>query len=147
VGCPRRRWLRRPSPASWARRGVSDDPAGIGPIGGLRALLKYAGNHAAIAIAVDMPRVSVELLARLVDAPDAAAIVAPRRRADAPWEPLFARYDPTRVTANVDAAIARGEHSLQRIVVAAGVAELAIVGDELRALDDWDAPDDVDGRR
>lgn len=122
---------------------IADDPPGIGPIGGLRALLRHAGARDAIAIACDLPFVTAELIARLAAASGHAAVVAPRLHATAPWEVLCARYAPVRVLPALDDAIARGVHGLQRVVDTVGAARLELAEGDADALVDWDTPDDV----
>ena len=73
---------------------IDDEPSGVGPIGGLTALLRHAGASRALALACDMPFVSAGLVQRLIAAPE-APVVAPWR--DGRWEPLCARYDAARV--------------------------------------------------
>lgn len=109
---------------------IPDDPPGIGPLGGLRALLS---GGSAIAVACDMPYVEVEHLRALAEHPSAASIVAARRQGL--WEPFFARYD-----ASVLGAITSSERSFQRLFAKLSPVELAI---DPRALDDWDTPDDL----
>ena len=121
---------------------VDDDPAGLGPLGGLRALLR-AREGRVIALACDMPFVTLDDLATLRDAPDDADVVAPRRASDAPWEPLLARYDCARALPAVDAALAAGERSLQSVLRRLRVTTLALPA---LALTDWDAPSDLPPR-
>jgi molybdopterin-guanine dinucleotide biosynthesis protein A len=120
---------------------LDDAPRGIGPLGGLVALLRRAGARPAIAVACDMPAVSPELVIRLLAAAP-APIVAPRR--EGRWEPLCARYDPVRVLPLAEArATVSGDHSLQRLLDAAGAVELAPEPGDARELLDWDAPEDM----
>ncbi len=123
-------------------RALDDEPGGVGPLGGLAALLAAAGGRPAIALACDMPRVAAADLAALAAFDPGAAIVAGRRDEGAPWEPLFARYDPARVLPLAREAIGRGELSLQRLLVRAGARRVPLASAD--ALDDWDSPDDVD---
>lgn len=116
---------------------LPDEPAGIGPIGGLHALLSHAQGMA-IAIACDMPFIEREDLVALAEHPSDAPIVAARRER---YEPFFARYDAPRVLPAVREAIARGDHSLQRLLARLPIAELTPKSP--RALDDWDTPEDV----
>jgi len=120
---------------------LKDEPAGLGPLGGLVALLRHAGALPALAFACDMPFVSRALVARLLAAPADAPIVAPRR--DARWEPLCARYDPARVLPLALARAASAHHSLQPLLDAAGAAALPLLPDEGAQLRDWDTPADV----
>jgi molybdopterin-guanine dinucleotide biosynthesis protein A len=110
--------------------GIADDPPGIGPIGGLRALL--AGGSA-IALACDMPYVEAEHLHALRAHAASAAIVAARR--EGRWEPFLARYD-----ASVLPAITPYVRSFQQLFAVVAPAEIAI---DAHALDDWDTPADI----
>lgn len=118
---------------------LADDPPGIGPVGGLCALLSHA--DVAIAIACDMPFVGVDDLRALLDSPSAAPVLAARRAEDAPWEPLLARYDSGRVLPVARASIAAGERGFQRLFARLSVERF--VPTSSRALEDWDEPGDV----
>ncbi len=120
---------------------LADEPPGIGPLGGLIALLRRAGTTPALALACDMPFVSGALLDRLLDASPEAPIVAPRR--DGLWEPLCARYDSTRVLETAVGLARTGKHSLQQLLEAAGAVELGLLAGEREELHDWDAPEDL----
>lgn len=119
---------------------IDDQPAGIGPLGGLIALLGHAGEAFAFALACDMPFVSEALVRRLISAGD-AAVVAPRR--DQRWEPLFARYDSQRVLAVARRRAGEGAHSLQRLLEEVRAAELPMHAYEMSQLRDWDTPEDI----
>ena len=124
---------------------LQDDPAGVGPLGGLRALLQAAsasGLDQVIAVACDMPYVTPALLTALREHPSGAAVLAARRGPEAPWEPLLARYRPALLLPAVDAALAAGQRSFQRLLARVTVAEFEAPG-LARALDDWDRPEDV----
>jgi molybdopterin-guanine dinucleotide biosynthesis protein A len=120
---------------------IGDEPPGIGPLGGLVALLRRANNAPTLALACDMPFVSGGLAERLLTSFPEAPILAPRR--EGRWEPLCARYDPARVLAGAIGQSRGGDHSLQRLLHDAGAVELALAADELGELDDWDTPEDV----
>jgi len=121
---------------------ITDAPTAEGPLAGLLALLAL-GDERVVAVACDMPHVSKGALERLLaHAPD-AAVVAPRRDEDAPWEPLFARYDPVRVRPVVEAAAADGVRSFQALFRRLEVEALPIDPAIEAALGDWDTPDDV----
>jgi molybdenum cofactor guanylyltransferase len=132
---------RHPAYAARAMERLEDDPPGIGPLGGLIALLRRAGDRRAIALACDMPFVTRDLLAALIGAPDAAAC-APRR--DGLWEPLCAVYDPAQVLPRAVARASSGARSLQGLLDDVGATALPI--DDARALRDWDTPADVADR-
>ena len=118
---------------------IDDDPPGIGPIGGLNALVKRAERGVVLALACDMPLVDEALLRRLIDAPP-HAIVAPRR--EGRWEPLFARYDVPTMIRTLPERIARGDHRLQGLLDEHAV-ELETNEAEDAQLADWDEPGDV----
>ena len=120
---------------------LKDEPPGVGPLGGLVALLRHAGTVPALAFACDMPFVSRALVERLLAAPSEAAIVAPRRSTR--WEPLCARYDAPRVLPRVVARAASRSHSLQPLLDEAGAVALPLLPDEDAQLRDWDTPADV----
>ncbi len=122
---------------------LADEPAGIGPLGGLCALLAHAGSRPAIALACDLPYVETALIARLVGYASAAEVVAPRDPATRKWQPLFARYDAPRVLPVLRTAIARGTRSFQELLQALEVEELALSPAEHDQLRDWDEPSDL----
>ena len=72
--------------------GVPDQPAGIGPLGGLAALLTAASGSEVIALACDMPFVSAQILTRLlaVDLRE-ADVVAAQTSPEAKLESFHAR--------------------------------------------------------
>jgi molybdopterin-guanine dinucleotide biosynthesis protein A len=119
---------------------LDDDPPGIGPLGGLVALLKRARDGQALALACDMPFVSGALIGRLIAAPP-AVVVAPRR--DGHWEPLCARYDAPAALPHALRRVAAGEHALQPLLDESGALPLAVDAAEARELHDWDAPGDL----
>jgi len=126
--------------ASLGLETIDDEPAGVGPLGGLSALLRRAGEAHALAFACDMPFVSPALARRLWSAPG-APIVAPRR--DGRWEPFCARYDPARVLPIARERIAAGHRSLQGLLTQAGAVELPLEPGEAEQLRDWDTIDDT----
>ena len=119
---------------------LDDEPSGVGPIGGLVALLRRAGGARVLALACDMPFVSVGLVQRLLSAPE-APVVAPRQ--NGVWEPLCARYDAPQVLPRALRCIASGQHSLQSLLAEAGAAPLSLEPDDALQLRDWDTPRDV----
>jgi molybdopterin-guanine dinucleotide biosynthesis protein A len=118
---------------------VEDEPAGIGPLGGLIGLLRHAGDRLAVVIGCDMPFVDAPLVSRLLGAPP-APVVAPRRGGR--WEPLFARYDPEKVLPSARARASQGQRSLQGLLDAVGAQELPVSEEEWPHLRDWDTPSD-----
>lgn len=128
---------------------IADEPPGIGPLGGLRALLLAAESAPVIALACDLPFVSRELLARLsaVDAGESSDslragmdVVAAKRQQR--WEPLCARYNPS-VLPVLDAALTQGERSFQGLLRRLRVHELRLPPEQEHELGDWDTPEDL----
>jgi molybdopterin-guanine dinucleotide biosynthesis protein A len=119
---------------------LTDDPPGIGPLGGMTALLARAGQGRAIAVACDMPFVSIELMSKLATYPSQAPILAPRR--GGMWEPLFARYDAERVSSTAKKRARSDRHSLQGLLDDAGAEALPLEDREWDELSDWDRPED-----
>jgi molybdopterin-guanine dinucleotide biosynthesis protein A len=126
--------------ASQGLEALDDEPAGIGPLGGLCALLRRAGDASALALACDMPFVSSALTRRLLAGPN-GPVVAPRR--GGVWEPLFARYEPTIVLPIARGRVAAGRHSLQGLLAEAGAVELPLEKGDEQLLTDWDTSEDV----
>jgi molybdopterin-guanine dinucleotide biosynthesis protein A len=123
-------------------RSLADEPAGVGPLGGLNALLHAAGQRPVLAVACDMPRISRELLSRLLEEAPAALVLSPRN-AEGFWEPLCARYDSPRAAARCAGALGRGLRSFQRWFAELEVTELLLSAAEQAQLQDWDSPEDV----
>jgi len=122
---------------------LTDEPAGIGPLGGLASLLARAGPSTAITVACDMPHLDAAALEVLLAAP-AAAVLAPRD-AQGRWQPFFARWRAPSVRPLVAAAIAADVRSFQRLLARLQPTELPRDPALERALVDWDSPEDVDG--
>jgi molybdopterin-guanine dinucleotide biosynthesis protein A len=118
---------------------LHDDPPGIGPVGGLCALLGYA--DVALALACDMPFVAVEDLRALFEVSSIAAVLAARGSDDGPWEPLLARYDAAQVLPAARASIAAGERGFQRVFQRVSIERF--VPCSPRATEDWDEPGDL----
>lgn len=119
---------------------LDDRPAGIGPLGGLGALLHRARGGSAIMLACDLPALDAALLRRLAGS-TSHALLAPRDPAGR-WQPFFSRWDADTALPWVEEAIAAGERSLQRLFDRRA-AVLELRPDEWRALRDWDTPADV----
>lgn len=124
-----------------ALRTLQDAPAGIGPLGGLGALLKAAGGGPVLALACDLPRVSGELLGRLLREAPRAAVLAPRREGF--WQPLVARYRADLVLPVLNQALAAQVRSFHGLYERLSVVELTLDADERENLVDWDTPEDV----
>jgi molybdopterin-guanine dinucleotide biosynthesis protein A len=125
---------------------LRDSPPGVGPLGGLLALLEYAGGRNAdfaLALACDLPHLSSALLRRLASyAPDAVALVT---RQAGVRNPLVARYTVATALPAARQALLAGRRSLQAVLdeVGTGVITLPLDSAEEQSLSDWDTPDDM----
>ena len=125
---------------------LADEPSGIGPIGGLAALLRQARaelSQRVVALACDLPYVDAELLQRLCSHDLHAAAVAPRP--DGIWQPLFARYQPERALPSLERVLSRGQHGLFQVLNELGpsASVLPLRDDDGLKLRDWDRPSDL----
>ncbi len=120
-------------------KSLADEPAGVGPIGGLIALLSYAdrsGAPSALALACDLPFVSEVLLEQLVAAPERDVVLP---QSTGIWQPLVARYRTKPALAAARAALASGERALHSVIDRLDAEALSVDERELR---DWDTPED-----
>lgn len=133
---------------------VREVPPGSGPLAGLvagwQALRLEFGHHGSvIALAVDMPRVTRELLYLVASAaaPDGASVVP---EVGGRLQPLCARYAPEALEA-AEALTMAGEASMHALLDTVPVARLAeadwseVVPAD--AFDDVDTPADLDRLR
>jgi molybdopterin-guanine dinucleotide biosynthesis protein A len=125
---------------------IADEPSGIGPLGGLIALLAHAQRQSAahvLALACDLPRLPRTIISRLVtDSPDAHALVT--RQGDK-YNPLIARYLVSAGLPAAQRALQSGRRSLQSVLeqLVPHVATLPLAEPELGDLVDWDEPEDI----
>jgi molybdopterin-guanine dinucleotide biosynthesis protein A len=125
---------------------VSDEPPGVGPLGGLLGLLLHAqrrGAHSVLAVACDLPRLNAALLQRLAhESSEAGALVTTQAGVR---NPLIARYAVAHALPAARAVLAEGTHSLQAVLDRLGqsVVTLALTSAEEVCLADWDTPEDV----
>ncbi len=125
---------------------IPDAPAGVGPLGGLRALLLHAGARGAthaLALATDLPSLGTGLVERLAREAPGAELLAPRE--GAVFHVLAARWKTSALGA-VEETLATGDRSLQRVAARLGVGAAALELDdrELAELRDWDTKEDVE---
>lgn len=131
---------RRSEYLSSALETIDDEPPGIGPLGGVCALLRRAGDGVAVVVACDMPFLTSELLARLLDAADAPAR-APRIAGE--WEPMLARYNAPLALPVAARRAREGKTSLQGLLDELRAEPFALAPGEERALTDWDTPEEM----
>lgn len=131
---------------------LADEPPGIGPIGGLLALLRYAtrvnpvspfaGVGNVLLLGCDMPYLNETLLQRLIDAPPATAL-APY--IDGRWQPMFARFAAAAALPCVARRVLAGVTGLQGLLDELQAMRLTLSSGDRQALRDWDCPEDVSG--
>lgn len=127
-----------------ARR-IDDIAPDCGPLGGVAAGLAAASHPRLLVLAVDLPFVTPDFLSRLLALADDARGVA-TRHADGVFEPLCAVYSKSQ-HATADAALARRELSLQRLLAASLAADtlrpLPLGPADLPLLANWNTPEDA----
>lgn len=121
---------------------LTDQPEGVGPLGGLGALLAAAEGGHVLAFACDMPFLSEALLAKLIASASAADVLAPRGAAGF-WEPFCARYRVAGVAPALHATLVEEKRSFRALFARLTVAELALDESERALLGDWDTPEDM----
>jgi molybdenum cofactor guanylyltransferase len=120
---------------------VSDNPPGVGPLGGLLGLLAYAeqrGAQQALVLACDLPRLNDALIARLDhEGHGAGALVAEQAGVR---NPLIARYAVRPALDAARRAFDAGARSLQAVLdrLEPGVVCLRVSESEASLLEDWD---------
>lgn len=128
---------------------LDDRPPGVGPLGGLGALLAAAQGRRceAIAVAADLPYVTAPLVAKLRTYEGSAAAVA--ARPGGIWQPLFARYSPDECIPVLRAALDARRFAARAVLEGLGerALELPLDATEAAQLDDWDEPEDMTRER
>lgn len=120
---------------------VADDPANVGPLGGLHALLQQPHDEV-LMLGCDLPYLSRGVITRLLAAPLATAVGA---RAGSPlrWEPMLARYRVAPTLPVAKEQLKAGALGLFALLNRLNAAALDLTAAEATELRDWDTPDDV----
>lgn len=121
---------------------IADAPSGIGPLGGLSGVLCERKTGSVIALACDMPYLTLPLLERVAREAEGAVVLAARDDTGR-WDPLCARYDAASVSPALQRAIAEGVRSFQQLFSRLTVTELPLSETERKQLVDWDSPEDM----
>jgi molybdopterin-guanine dinucleotide biosynthesis protein A len=123
---------------------ITDYTPGLGPIGGLEALLTHAAGADGLLIACDMPNLNEALLRRLTDTGlDGDAVVPTtlaghgRRR-----HPCCAAYRASALSV-VRAAIAAGGFALHDLLNRLRVQTIDLSDDEAKWVENWNRPADL----
>ena len=123
---------------------VFDDEPGLGPIGGIERALYAAASPLLLVMAVDVPRVSVAFLRRLVAACDPLTGVVPQRNGE--LEPLVAIY-AQRCRAIASHLLARGRRGAREFAEACrrcqAVRALPVDDTDARCFENWNTPGDA----
>lgn len=123
---------------------VFDAVAGLGPIGGLAAVLEAVATPHVVVVAVDLPAMTPEFLRQLLHQRAEGTGVVPRSAAS--WEPLAAVY-PREILPLVRLHIERRELALHRLIdagIAAGLLiEARIAGQFLGVFRNVNTPKDL----
>ena len=135
--------------ASYGQLGtlIADSPSGIGPLGGLNALLLEAtrrGRSHVLVLACDLPFIRRALIQRLVEEqPQASVLLAETQGVR---NPLIARYDAALALAATRSALESAQRSLQAVLDRLlDVRALRLTESEASSLRDWDTPEDIEG--
>jgi molybdenum cofactor guanylyltransferase len=127
---------------------LQDAPAGVGPIGGLRALLSRAladESELVLAFACDLPFLDEGVISALLlpfsDRASAARVPFVEGR----LQPLAAAYAPSATLDAVDRSLASGKHALMSVLDQLGtrLERVEFDAQSARALRDWDTPEDI----
>lgn len=115
-----------------------DDDGTAGPLGGIVAVLLAATHPRLLVVAVDLPHLDAPTLRRLLRGPGGAV-----PRAAGRLEPLVAVY-PRSFAPLAEAALARGEPGLQRLLAAPEAAGLfsIVPMEDARPFFNWNHPQD-----
>jgi len=125
---------------------LEDAPGGVGPIGGLRALLLRAcaeQSELALALACDLPFLDAGVVSALLLPTSGAARVP---FVGGRLQPLAAAYAPVATLGAVDRSLSLGKHALMQVLDQLGprLERLELDDEGARALRDWDTPEDVE---
>jgi FdhD protein len=113
---PDRLWLSTnaeqafPDVLSGVERLIDDEPD-LGPLGGLRAVLRRSEAPFVLVLAVDLPLMETSFLSLLIEA--GKGLVA---RSDRGWEPLAALYPREAMLALIESSLGAGRYRMQDLL-------------------------------
>jgi len=123
---------------------LADNPSGIGPLGGLRALLLSARadqSDLALALACDLPFLDEATISALIT-PFSGITRVPL--VEGRLQPLAAAYAPAATLAAIDRSLALGKHALMHVLDQLGPDVDRLDFDaHAPTLRDWDTPEDM----
>lgn len=125
---------------------VEDLHPGIGPIGGLEAILTARPDCTCLLLACDMPHLSESVLVRLHDElGEADAAVCETGEDDTErLHPCCAIYQP-RILPVVRQAIETGRYGMMQLLVSLNVRRLMLSAADARCVANWNEPGDIPG--
>jgi len=132
-------------------RRISDERRGLGPLAGMEAGLAAARNRLVFVAAGDMPFLSVDLIAYLLERLEARGVAAVVPRHGGMAHPLCAAYD-REVLPHVESALDRGVRSVRELLknmdsVEYVERELRRFGDPNLYLMNVNSPEDLERAR
>ena len=124
---------------------LPDNPPGIGPIGGLRALLTRAladESECALALSCDLPFLDAAAISALLT-PFSGLTRVPF--AQGRLQPLSAAYAPSSALRAVDRSLSLGKHALMQVLDQLGseLERVEFADERAQVLADWDTPEDM----
>ncbi len=120
---------------------LADDPSGVGPLGGLRTLLRTNASQCLL-LGGDTPYLEASLIARMLAAPCDAAVSV--KTGNPPlWNPMLSRYRAHLALPAVEAQLAAGRYGLYALLDRLNASCLALDERETHSLRDWDTPADL----
>jgi molybdopterin-guanine dinucleotide biosynthesis protein A len=123
---------------------IVDRHTDVGPLAGIAAAQQEHPHAAWLVMACDLPFVSDQVLATLIDARDLTPFKAYRSSHDGLPEPLCAIYEPLSIPV-VQSALTAGRHCPRKLIIQSGVTLLDLP--EAGALDNINTPDELAGAR
>lgn len=123
---------------------IHDLHPGIGPIGGLEALLAARAGCAVLLLACDMPRITANLLRRLQSNADAEPVVFVTPGEPPQRHPCCALYPPS-AAATVTQHVAAGRYAMMDLLDAMRPRSIPLAPAEADLLHNANRPQDADG--
>lgn len=124
---------------------LPDNPPGVGPLGGLHAVLELAerrGYQEVILIGCDLPYLTAGLIRRIAG-PQLQTAIAASSGTPPHWEPMLSRYDVQATLPTVREQLKANALGLFALLQRLNATALALTPDEATELVDWDTPEDV----
>jgi molybdopterin-guanine dinucleotide biosynthesis protein A len=127
---------------------LPDARPGIGPLGGLAAMLAEYSDRPALLLACDLPKLERHLLDRLQEktGADFDAIAFSTGPTPAGWQPCCAIYMPTALP-RIESRIDAGEYSMQGLLAALRTKTVPLAEQDAPLLSNLNTPADIEALR